>query len=258
VARKAAFGLAASAAVLGALAASHGHGQEPATAPVAAVSTVSSAQDTKAAVAGATAGDTSAAKDAHLTTTFHHPFYDETQSAFVDAKDLHTGDVLQTPTGTAEVTSVRLYHANTTTYDLTIGTLHTYYVEAGDTPVLVHNCGGSVTGHPSRCTCADGGIPKVRNGKLAGDVHPKTSVPFDENGFPDFSAWRHPDVPDVRIELTGSRGRDFTLANKAAGLDSTPEGYTWHHHQDPGLMQLIETDAHRLTAHTGGFSGGGS
>lgn len=75
----------------------------------------------------------------HLTTTFHHPFYDETQSAFVDAKDLRTGDVLQTPTGTAEVTGVRLYHANTVTYDLTIGSLHTYYVRAGQVSVLVHN-----------------------------------------------------------------------------------------------------------------------
>ncbi|WP_316743236.1 LamG-like jellyroll fold domain-containing protein [Streptomyces sp. MK7] len=122
-ARKAAFGLAASAAVLGALTGGHGHGRahEPATAPVAAVSTAG-------------------AQDAHLTTTFHHPFYDETQSAFVEAKDLKPGDVLQTPTGTTEVTGVRLYHAHTTTYDLTIGTLHTYYVEAGATPVLVHNC----------------------------------------------------------------------------------------------------------------------
>jgi ribosome modulation factor len=76
----------------------------------------------------------------HLTTTFHHPFYDETQSAFVEAKDLHKGDVLQTPTGTSQVNGVRLFHANTTTYDLTIGDLHTYYVQAGDTPVLVHNC----------------------------------------------------------------------------------------------------------------------
>ncbi|MER5474053.1 LamG-like jellyroll fold domain-containing protein [Streptomyces sp. NPDC002685] len=144
VARKAAFGLAASAAVLGALAASHGHGhgQQPATAPVAAVSSTVSAQDTKAAGAtgAAQAGDDT--KGAHLTTTFHHPFYDETQSAFVEAKDLKAGDVLQTPTGTAEVTGVRLYHANTTTYDLTIGTLHTYYVEAGTTRVLVHNCDG--------------------------------------------------------------------------------------------------------------------
>ncbi|MFE2301571.1 LamG-like jellyroll fold domain-containing protein [Streptomyces sp. NPDC059445] len=137
VARKAAFGLAASAAVLGALTASHGHhGQEPATTPVAAVTSAASTQDTKATPAGAAVADTSSAK---LTTTFHHPFYDQTRSAFVDAKDLKAGDVLQTPTGTAEVTGVRLYHANTTTYDLTIGSLHTYYVEAGYTPVLVHN-----------------------------------------------------------------------------------------------------------------------
>ncbi|MFI5973000.1 LamG-like jellyroll fold domain-containing protein [Streptomyces sp. NPDC051452] len=126
VARKAAFGLAASAAVLGALAAGHGHGD--AQKPVAAVSQVSSAQATKAS-----------AREAHLTTTFHHPFYDETQSAFVEAKDLRHGDVLQTPTGTAEVTGVRLYHANTTTYDLTIGSLHTYYVAADGVLLLVHN-----------------------------------------------------------------------------------------------------------------------
>jgi hypothetical protein len=136
-ARKAAFGLAASAAVLGALAASHGHADQSATAPVAAVSPVAT---TQAAKADTGEKDTQVA---HLTTTFHHPFYDETQSAFVEAKDLQAGDVLQTPTGTAKVTGVRLYHAHTTTYDLTIGTLHTYYVEAGATPVLVHNCGTS-------------------------------------------------------------------------------------------------------------------
>ncbi|WP_372496760.1 polymorphic toxin-type HINT domain-containing protein [Streptomyces shenzhenensis] len=67
------------------------------------------------------------------------PLCDQTQSAFVQAKDLKAGGVLQAPTGNAEVTGVRLGHAHTTTYDLTIGTLHTYYVEAGDTPVLVHN-----------------------------------------------------------------------------------------------------------------------
>src|SRR5439155_3396305 len=39
------------------------------------------------------------------------------------------------------VDSVRLYHATQATYDLTIGGLHTYYVLAGSTPVLVHNCG---------------------------------------------------------------------------------------------------------------------
>ncbi|WP_234533394.1 LamG-like jellyroll fold domain-containing protein [Streptomyces shenzhenensis] len=136
-ARKAAFGLAASAAVLGALSAGHGHGaadQPATTATMAAVSQAGTAHHTKAAAAENTGNG-----DARLTTTFHHPFYDETRSAFVQAKDLRTGDVLQTPTGTAQVTGVRLYHAHTTTYDLTVGTLHTYYVQAGSIPVLVHN-----------------------------------------------------------------------------------------------------------------------
>ena len=96
----------------------------------------------------------------------------------------------------------------------------------------------------------------VRNQHLAGQNHPVTGVPFDSNGFPDFSAHRHPDVDDVRINLTGNRNSDFAAANRQAGLPRTPDGYTWHHHQDPGLMQLVDRDIHRQTGHTGGFSGG--
>jgi hypothetical protein len=80
---------------------------------------------------------------AKLTTTFHHPFYDITQSAFVEAVDLKPGDQVQTTGGgTATVTDVHAYHQQATTYDLTINGLHTYYVIAGDTPVLVHNNDG--------------------------------------------------------------------------------------------------------------------
>jgi hypothetical protein len=174
-ARKAAFGLAASAAILGALSAGHGHGdiQKPTTAPVAAVTKTSSAPLAKTGAE---------AQDAHLTTTFHHPFYDETQSAFVDAKDLKPGDVLQTPTGTAQVTGVRLYHANTTTYDLTIGTLHTYYVEAGDTPVLVHNCGGDDPEHSPTCKCADGAQPRMKNGQMGTDPNRLQAGELNANG----------------------------------------------------------------------------
>jgi hypothetical protein len=86
-----------------------------------------------------------------VTTTFHHPFYDITQASFIDAVDLHTGDELQTTGGgeTATVTAVRAYHATELTYDLTIDGLHTYYVEAGTTPVLVHNHFCAVTVHDS-------------------------------------------------------------------------------------------------------------
>ena len=33
-----------------------------------------------------------------------------------------------------------------------------------------------------------------------------------------------------------------------------PRGYTWHHNQQQGLMQLVRTDIHARTAHTGGDS----
>ncbi|HEX5402756.1 MAG TPA: RHS repeat-associated core domain-containing protein [Pseudonocardiaceae bacterium] len=88
------------------------------------------------------------AQAATVTTTYHHPFYDVTQSAFVDADHLAAGDVLQSVGGVrAEITAVHQYHATTTTYDLTINGLHTYYVEAGATPLLVHNCGEDLSGH---------------------------------------------------------------------------------------------------------------
>ena len=82
-----------------------------------------------------------------LTTTYHHPFYSTTREAFVDAADLKAGDKLQQPDGTtATVLSVRLYHFTSTTYNLTVNGLHTYYVLAGNTPVLVHNDSCPVSG----------------------------------------------------------------------------------------------------------------
>ncbi|RDE94474.1 hypothetical protein DPW03_10915 [Aggregatibacter aphrophilus] len=36
-----------------------------------------------------------------------------------------------------------------------------------------------------------------------------------------------------------------------AGKEKIPD-YTWHHHQDTGRMQLIETRIHTQTGHIGG------
>ncbi|MFH9083690.1 RHS repeat-associated core domain-containing protein [Streptomyces sp. NPDC017673] len=77
-----------------------------------------------------------------LTTTWHHPFWDTTHHRWTDAHDLTPGTELRQPDGTTVlVTKVHNFHQHHTTYDLTVGTLHTYYVLAGATPVLVHNCG---------------------------------------------------------------------------------------------------------------------
>src|SRR5690349_13779836 len=65
--------------------------------------------------------------------------------ALIDARDLTQGIHVRGPDGTTDtVTAVRNYHRQAVTYDLTVADLHTYYVEAGTTPVLVHNDDGVV------------------------------------------------------------------------------------------------------------------
>ncbi|XVU27708.1 polymorphic toxin-type HINT domain-containing protein [Actinoplanes sp. CA-054009] len=78
-----------------------------------------------------------------LTTTETHPFWSETRQAWVDAGDLRVGELLRTEQGDrVRVGALREYEDEKRTYDLTVDDLHTYYVLAGDVPVLVHNVGG--------------------------------------------------------------------------------------------------------------------
>jgi hypothetical protein len=110
----------------------------------------------------------------------------------------------------------------------------------------------------SRAAEMSGAFPgrtPIRNFHLAGKKHPVTGVPFDLDGYPDFRATGVVRV-EVKITYTGSRMGDYAAANKAAGLRETPKGMTWHHHQDGTTMQLVPTDIHAKTGHTGGFSGG--
>ncbi|MEU6172770.1 polymorphic toxin-type HINT domain-containing protein [Streptantibioticus parmotrematis] len=81
------------------------------------------------------------AKPATLTTTWHHPFWDATTKTWTDASHLTPGTHLTQPNGKpAVVTRIHNYVSKAITYDLTIADLHSYYVLAGSTPVLVHNC----------------------------------------------------------------------------------------------------------------------
>ena len=82
---------------------------------------------------------------ATITGTAHHLYWDQTQHAWTPADHMHIGDQLQTPDGhTVVILALRDYTATMVTYNLTIDTLHTYYVEAGGTPVLVHNGDGCI------------------------------------------------------------------------------------------------------------------
>ncbi|GAA0256417.1 RHS repeat-associated core domain-containing protein [Saccharothrix mutabilis subsp. mutabilis] len=74
--------------------------------------------------------------------TAHHPIYNATAKRWVDADDLKPGDQLTTPgNGRATIEATRLYTATLRNYNLTVEQIHTYYVLAGTTPVVVHNSG---------------------------------------------------------------------------------------------------------------------
>ena len=109
---------------------------------------------------------------------------------------------------------------------------------------------------------------------MAGKIHPKTKVKFDEKGFPKFKA--HSTIKLNRRYWHETRERHFYIANKilfdetqrsararnkytrqqihelANGI--TPNGFVWHHHQDAGVLQLVEEKIHSKTFHIGGYT----
>lgn len=109
---------------------------------------------------------------------------------------------------------------------------------------------------------------------LAGKTHPVSGVKFDSNGFPIFES-KYNTKLDPQDYLK-SRGTHFDRASKALYNDimndsnlrskfteaeiaifkegGVPKAYTWHHHQDEGVMQLVDRKIHRQTGYTDGFS----
>ncbi|MFF1961825.1 polymorphic toxin-type HINT domain-containing protein [Streptomyces sp. NPDC058220] len=75
-----------------------------------------------------------------LTATYEHPFWSPSEKRWLGAAELKPGMTLLTDDGdTVIVTANRAFTKHARTYNLTVDDLHTYYVLAGDTPVLVHN-----------------------------------------------------------------------------------------------------------------------
>ncbi|MGV9317273.1 polymorphic toxin-type HINT domain-containing protein, partial [Streptomyces sp. NPDC003691] len=79
---------------------------------------------------------------ATVTATDGHPFWVPELKEWIDATDLKAGNWLRTGAGTqVQITAVERHTAQATVHNLTVSDLHTYYVMAQATPVLVHNCG---------------------------------------------------------------------------------------------------------------------
>ncbi|CAI6222406.1 hypothetical protein BS11774_06790 [Bacillus subtilis] len=120
----------------------------------------------------------------------------------------------------------------------------------------------------------------LKMGHLKNEKHPKTGVPYDKDGFPifkpkfdtkiDSNLYKESDYlqfKNATLKLKEEIETDPLLRNQFNDLQiemikagETPDGYTWHHHQDPGRMQLVDQKVHRKTGHTGGrhLWGGGS
>ncbi|GAB7039662.1 RHS repeat-associated core domain-containing protein [Catenuloplanes niger JCM 9533] len=80
-----------------------------------------------------------------IETTEDHLFWNHTDRQWQRVDALDAGDTLLTAEGErATIGSLTSWHAfDAAAYNLTVDRLHTYYVLAGNEPVLVHNCGGS-------------------------------------------------------------------------------------------------------------------
>lgn len=71
-----------------------------------------------------------------------HPFWVVNDHRWTDAGQLRPGDRLRTPDGLlVTVLATRQHTEHRRVHNLTIDGVHTYYVMAGTTPVLVHNTG---------------------------------------------------------------------------------------------------------------------
>lgn len=133
---------------------------------------------------------------------------------------------------------------------------------------------------------------ETRNDGLAGETHLETGVPFEaeavtlpngdvvEGVFPQFdSTYNFQLEPSLYLESDNAQftaanmalneqvSADSSLAQQFTGdqlaqirMGETPDGYTWHHAQHPGELQLVDEQIHADTGHTGGRElwGGGS
>ncbi|MFE5217959.1 MULTISPECIES: polymorphic toxin-type HINT domain-containing protein [Streptomyces] len=118
-----------------------------------------------------------------LTATDHHPFWVENRGQWTDARDLNSGDTLRAPDGTGvRIDKVTHWKEPQGAYNLTVNDLHTYYVLAGRTPVLVHNASCDfIRGEiPDAAAIERGSLVKIKEKQLEKALK---SVGEDPHGF---------------------------------------------------------------------------
>ena len=118
--------------------------------------------------------------------------------------------------------------------------------------------------------------PRLKFGvpAMAGKKHKATGIVFDGLGFPKFKSFYTFKLK--RSEYKKDREYHFYHASKALYNDAlknkslkckftdkelkmfkegkVPPRFTWHHHQDRGVMLLVDYKVHSKVSHIGGFS----
>ncbi|UUU31641.1 polymorphic toxin-type HINT domain-containing protein [Streptomyces sp. CA-210063] len=114
-----------------------------------------------------------------LVTTTTHPFWSDSEDAWVEAGDLQPGMTVRAADGSrVPVVKVRDFAERQRTFDLTISDIHAYYVLAGEKPLLVHNssfvCKDGPNGWPvpSMDNCLEC-AQKIRE-KIGGNIYRMT------------------------------------------------------------------------------------
>ncbi|WP_112465598.1 polymorphic toxin-type HINT domain-containing protein [Streptomyces triticisoli] len=83
------------------------------------------------------------AKATSITATVGHPFWVPELGEWIKAGDLREGQWLRTSAGAhVQIAAIKRWTQHATVRNLTVEGIHTYYVLAGETPVLVHNSNG--------------------------------------------------------------------------------------------------------------------
>ncbi|MBB4985114.1 polymorphic toxin-type HINT domain-containing protein [Streptomyces nymphaeiformis] len=187
---------------------------------------------------------------ASVTATDGHPFWVPELGEWIEATDLQEGSWLQVARegSYVQVESIKRWTATeATVYNLTVESLHTYYVLAGQTPVLVHNSTcptGAANGEKLRRQLAEeaGQLPGIRSADdifdtpstLRGGVTPDQVKPFFE-GKP---GWRQEGLGRGKNAGGGWVIREYTDRGNPTGrmLRWNPGG---GHHGDGAYWRVV-------------------
>ncbi|MGW4236994.1 TreTu family toxin [Streptomyces sp. NPDC004749] len=150
-------------------------------------------------------------KTASVTATDQHPFWVPELNEWIDATDLHAGQWLRTSAGTrVQITALNRWTQSATVHNLTVTDIPTYYVLAGATPVLVHNCNTTTVGRwmseDEYQAMSDTGKVQAGSGGTSTYVaHPANSDAYRKQAAPG-SIYAEFDVPCSCLKPAGEPG----------------------------------------------------